>query len=89
MTALQLRCRALVKAVGDFTGYGNMMVLTQELWRDTALDDGYLAGSEFAIGPCVASTVACACADPANCEWCMGCGWLTGRVAHERAKQAS
>lgn len=69
-------------------GYGNMMHLARDLWRDKlASMTPSLIGGEFAVGPCVVMTVPCGCKQPHKCDWCCGCGWLTKRV--KQAKDRS
>jgi len=69
-------------------GYGNMMKLARDLWRELLVKNHPEAeGGEFAVGPCVAMTVPCGCKVPHKCDWCCGSGWLTERV--KQAKDAS
>jgi hypothetical protein len=62
-------------------GYGNMMNLARDLWREllARINPG-TEGGEFAVGPCVGSTVPCGCEVRHECDWCEGCGWLTEHV---------
>ncbi len=69
--------KKFIKQVGERIGYGRIMQIGQELWREQ-LEEMGLAGGEFASGPCVASTVPCGCKD--SCGWCCGAGWLTEHV---------
>jgi hypothetical protein len=47
--------RDAVRSLGERIGYGNMMTLAQELWREK-LDAQGVAGGEFSLGPCVGVT---------------------------------
>jgi hypothetical protein len=73
-----------VRDLGDRIGYGRLMQLAQQCWREWAVARG-LPGSEFAIGPCAAFMVACPCPEggldaSGHCEWCCGSGRVTERV---------
>lgn len=68
-------------------GYGNMMSLARDLWREMLEKKFGLGGGEFAVGPCVVGTVPCGCDRPHECDWCCGCGWLTKHV--KRVKDAT
>lgn len=41
-----------VRELGARIGYGNMMHLAQECWRELLITQG-LEGGEFSLGPCV------------------------------------
>jgi hypothetical protein len=69
--------RFLVRQLGDRIGFGNMMHIASNLWREKLELQG-LEGGEFSVGPCVAGTVPCECSHP--CDWCNGAGWLTPHV---------
>lgn len=79
MKAQRSNEREAVRSLGDNIGYGNMMDLAQECWRDVLASDN-LAGGEFAIGPCVSMTVPCGCDSAKDCDWCCGSRWLTKHV---------
>lgn len=66
------------RQLGSNIGYGRMMQLAQQLWRESLIKQGYPPGGEFAYGPCVALTVPCGC--QGSCDWCNGAGWLTHKV---------
>lgn len=72
-----------VRELGDQIGFGNMMHLASECWRES-LAKIDLAGGEFIVGPCVSQTVPCICVDnddrASGCGCCSGCGWLTKTV---------
>lgn len=69
-----------VRDLGRIVGFGNMMDLARQCWREELEDKGYFVGGEFAVGPCVAMTERCICGGKGNCDWCCGCGWLTKHV---------
>ena len=79
--------KVLAKHLGDKIGYGRMMQLAQEGWREVLEKQG-IEGGEFAYGPCVAMTVPCEC-DPEeeHCDWCCGAGWLTEHVKQIKEDQ--
>ena len=66
-----------VRRLGNLIGYGRMMQLAQENWREK-LEEDSLGGGEFAYGPCVVFTVPCDCGG--SCDWCCGSQWLTKKV---------
>lgn len=76
--------KAQVKALGRDIGYGNIMNLASECWREFLEASGHPSGGEFVPGPCKASTVPCDCGG--SCDWCCGSGWLTLKV--KEAKEA-
>jgi hypothetical protein len=72
--------KSAVKNLGDQIGYGNMMHLAQQCWREKEEKEFGFSGGEFAYGPCVALTVPCGCESPSKCDWCCGSRWLTKHV---------
>ena len=70
--------KQLVRLLGNSVGYGKMMLLASQLWRERLEPVGG-SGGEFVVGPCRAATVACGC--QSGCDWCGGAGWLTHHVA--------
>ena len=84
--ALQDVYKAQVRRLGADIGYGNMMVLARDCWRESLAAKDYPLGGEHSVGPCVALTVPCDCRD-GMCDWCCGSGWLTKRV--KEAKDAA
>lgn len=76
--------KEVTKILGDDIGYGRMMQLAQELWKENLeRENPSLVGGEFAYGPCVAMTVSCECErtdENPHCDWCCGSGWLTEKV---------
>jgi len=78
------RLNETIDSVGKEMGYGCVMKLVQECWRESLERQGFLGG-EFAIGPCVALTVPCRCKRPHKCKWCNGAGWLTPHVKHVKS----
>lgn len=77
--------KEIIKREGDKMGYGRMMQLAQECWREYLIEQDYPAGGEFAYGPCVGGTTACGCSG--GCDWCAGSGWLTTHVKRIKDKQ--
>jgi len=69
--------KKLIKRIGDQIGYGRMMQLAQECWREVLIPQG-LEGGEFQSGPCVGMTEPCGC--KGGCDWCAGALWLTKHV---------
>jgi hypothetical protein len=76
--------RAAVRKLGEHIGWGNVMYLAEQCWREHGP-----AGSEHTCGPCAALLVPCPCryeredGRPA-CDWCCGSGRLTRRVYEAR-----
>lgn len=68
----------MARQLGGQIGYGRMMQLGQQLWRESLAGQGW-EGGEFSIGPCVSMTTPCGC-NRYNCDWCCGAGWLTQKV---------
>lgn len=73
------KSRLEVQELGNKIGYGNMMYLASEIWREEIQGEG-LEGGEFVVGPARTGTVECGCKWPYLCDWCCGCGWLTKKV---------
>lgn len=73
-----------VKALGDKIGYGRLMRLAQQCWREIAIAKGY-SGTEFTCGPCAGLTVECGCSS--GCDWCGGSQWLTRKVKQLKDKE--
>lgn len=76
-------CKEAVRELGDRIGYGNMMHLAEQVWREKLIPQG-LEGGEFAHGPCVAFMVPCP--HPVkdhngHCDICCGAGRITKGVA--------
>ncbi|HEV7717186.1 MAG TPA: hypothetical protein VGO53_16430 [Steroidobacteraceae bacterium] len=73
----------LIRKLGLTMGWGRMMQLAEECWREHLITSGQ-AGGEHTCGPCAALLVPCVCAygpdGPANCDWCCGSGRVTERV---------
>jgi hypothetical protein len=79
------QAKAAVKQLGDQIGYGLMMQLTHECWREAAAAHGLPPGSAHTCGPCADLTVPCGC--NGGCNWCEGCGWLTQKVKEVKDAQ--
>jgi len=69
-----------VQRLGAEIGYGNMMDLASQCWREYLVGMGAPPGGEFVVGPCACMVVPCGCELPHKCEWCNGCGWLSKHV---------
>ena len=67
-------------------GFGNVMHLAQQQWSQMLREKYGESGGELAIGPAVAMTVLCGCAELYRCPWCCGSGWLTAHV--KKVKQS-
>ena len=74
-----------VRELGSAIGYGNMMTLAEECWREMFEDRGEPTGGEHTHGPSAANLVPCPCTEtdesPGNCDWCCGNGRVAKRVA--------
>jgi len=77
-----------IKKYGILIGFGRIMQLAQECWREWLQEQNLPAGGELAIGPAVALTVPCGCKKPSKCAWCCGSGWLTKKVKEQKKKAA-
>lgn len=67
-----------VRALGDRIGFGRLMQLAEQTWREAS---GH-PGSEHTTGPCAVFMVPCPCreAGESSCDWCCGAGRVTRRV---------
>ena len=72
--------KSSVNLLGQMIGFGNMMYLASECWRESLAEKGYPVGAEFQVGTCVLLTTPCGCESPKDCDWCCGSGWLTKKV---------
>lgn len=75
--------RQLAQELGKVIGFGRMMQLGSELWRESLLKDWGIEGGEFVVGPCASMMVACPCTakDKAwKCDICCGTGQITKGV---------
>ena len=77
----------LVEVLGAQIGFGNMMSLATEAWRQSLLAKGYPVGGEFVVGPCRAMVVSCHDCQRHECDWCCGSGWLTEHVNELKRKE--
>lgn len=77
MAEKDAREKEAVYDLGNRIGFGRMMQLANEGWRE-ALEPLGLAGGEFVYGPCAALVVPCGCSG--SCGWCEGSGFLTKKV---------
>lgn len=67
--------RKLVKQLGDEIGYGNLMSLASEIWKE------YSPRDAFTVGPCAVAMVPCGHPEDGSiCDWCCGTGMLTRHV---------
>lgn len=74
--------KELIRKLGLAMGWGHIMQLAEECWREHLAAEGF-AGGEHTHGPCAALLVPCVCADgpgPGNCDWCCGTARVTKRV---------
>lgn len=71
--------RATIMELGKEIGFGRVMQLAEQCWRELAAERG-LSGSEHTTGPCAEMMVPCPCGAPAQCDWCCGAGRVTKRV---------
>lgn len=72
----------IVTQLGDTIGYGRIMQLCEEIWREKAITQGF-PGSEHTTGACAAFMVTCPhpvkCSN-GHCEICCGAGRITKGV---------
>jgi hypothetical protein len=76
--------KQLIRHLGDTMGYGRIMQLCNEIWREKLVEQGILGG-EFVYGPCAAFTIPCKHPEKdenGHCEWCSGAGWVTKHAAN-------
>lgn len=76
------------RRLGRRIGYGRMMQLGEQLWREVLAVDG-LEGAEHSTGPCVSFLVPCPCRSASRCDWCCGAGRVTKRVAEAMANRTA
>lgn len=77
------RERPLARALGEQIGFGRMMQLGQELWREYLEKEHGCAGGEFAMGPCQIFMVKCPHTikdKNGHCDICCGSGQITKGV---------
>jgi len=72
--------RDMARIVGATIGYGRMMRLGEELWRESLIKQGHSSGGEHTTGPCAAFMVPCGCKNRVKCDWCCGSGRVTKLV---------
>lgn len=75
--------KKLVQNIGGTMGFGRLMQLAEECWREIAISKG-LNGSEHTTGPCAAFMVPCPHPikdDNGHCNICCGAGRITKGVA--------
>lgn len=75
--------RRAVRELAEVIGYGRVMQLCEELWRDNLTAQG-LQGGEITTGPCASAMVPCR--HPVrdangHCEVCCGAGRVTRWVS--------
>lgn len=71
--------REAVKKLGEQLGYGRIMQLCEELWRDEIKSTAH-EGGEFTIGCDSAMLDECDCTVSNKCDWCCGIGRVTEKV---------
>lgn len=66
-----------IRIIGRGMGYGRLMQIVEEQWREVAGD-----GSELTVGPCAGLLVPCVCTQGGSqpCAWCEGARRVTQRV---------
>lgn len=70
--------RPVVRELGERIGYGRVMQLCEELWREKQ------PGGEHTVGPGGMFMVPCPHPEGGNlvgCDWCCGSGRITRRIA--------
>jgi hypothetical protein len=70
--------RQAVRDLGEAIGYGRLMQLAEELWREKLVPEG-IQGGELTVGPCASMMVPCAHSVRDSSGYCEICCW-TGRV---------
>ncbi len=70
----------MARTLGNRIGYGRMMQLGEQLWREMLAKTG-LEGGEHSTGCAVTFLVPCDCAQAHKCDWCCGAGRVTKRVS--------
>lgn len=81
--AMLARDREEVRALGQRIGFGCMMDLAEQCWRELIAARGEPPGGEHTHGPCAVFLVPCGCLNeggPVNCDWCCGAGRVTAKV---------
>lgn len=68
------RVRDLAKELG----YGRIMQLCEQLWRQDLADLD--VGGELTVGPAAKFLVPCSCGVDEDCDWCCGAGRVTKLV---------
>ena len=77
-----MREKEAVRALGEHIGYGRLMQLAEELWREKLITMG-IPGGELTVGTAALFLVDCPHGerDPnGHCVWCCGVGRVTARV---------
>lgn len=82
----------LVASVGNRIGFGRVMQLCEQVWREKEARVDGVGGGEYTVGPCAVSLVPCGCSTrPVDwCAWCVAVGRVTKlvREAQERMPRA-
>lgn len=76
--------KPIVKQIGDAIGYGRLMQLAEQIWREKLAERG-LDGGEHTVGACAAFMVPCehwVKDDRGHCDICCGAGRVTKGVAN-------
>lgn len=72
-----------VARLGNRIGYGRLMSLASEMWRETLSEQG-MQGSEFTVGPCEIFMVKCGHLVKdrnGHCDLCCGAGLISKGIA--------
>ncbi len=76
--------REIVRDLGMKIGWGNIMSLSEQCWREHLIATRSVPGGEHTTGPCAAFMVPCPCVDKrddqSSCDWCCGARRVTKRV---------
>lgn len=95
LSSLDSKEKAIVRELGDRMGYGRIMQLCEEIWREKAFAQG-IGGNEHTIGPCGFFMVPCPHPikdESGHCDICCGSGRVTKGVLaavqeNERLREA-
>jgi len=80
-----------VRELGANIGYGNMMDLAEQCWREMFEARGEPTSGVHTCGPSAGNMVPCLCNETGDdsCDWCCGTGRVTKRVAEAMRESLS
>jgi len=84
------RAEQIVRLAGDVIGYGRIMQLCEQFWRESLEESGTPGGELTHLhlsGPCAITMVPCPATHDPHCDWCCGAGRVTERVAQAIREQ--